>query len=501
MLLKPRLADFKIIGYYLGKVILGLGLMMTFPILLGLFLKEINPLLDFLITLELSVIIGLILTKLCFTEKELNWMQAMVVVSLTWISAMFLGALPLYLSGHWRSYLDACFETMSGFATTGLTLVCDLDHLSYTHNLWRHLMMFMGGQGIIIVALAFFFRGFSGALRIYVGEAREERIFPNVIHTARFIWLVSIVYLVLGTVGLGLAGILNGMRPLRAFFHGLCIFMTAFDTGGFTPQSQNILYYHSGLFELLTMVIMILGAINFQLHYHIWTGRRKEILRDIETQTFFMSVVICFLIVMIGLIRWEGYPPTLMLFRKGAYQLLSAHTGTGYQTIYPWQWKKDWNHLALSGILIAMALGGAICSTAGAIKMVRIGSIFKILLEEIKRIILPERAVFFERFHHIKEIFIEDKFAKATLFITLLYIGFYGLGAIIGMSLGYPFLDSLFESISATANVGLSCGITHINMPDLLKITYILQMWAGRLEFISVFTLAGFLIAVIKGKR
>ena len=159
MILKPQLQDLKNIGYYSGKIIIGIGLTMLVPMVIGLLFAEINPALDFLIATEIALILGLILTKLCFTEKDLNWMQGMVVVSLSWLAAMLVGAIPLYLSGHWGSYLDACFETMSGFATTGLTLVQDLDHLSYAHNLWRHLIMFIGGQGIVIIAISSFVKG------------------------------------------------------------------------------------------------------------------------------------------------------------------------------------------------------------------------------------------------------------------------------------------------------------------------------------------------------
>jgi trk system potassium uptake protein TrkH len=148
-----------------------------------------------------------------------------------------------------------------------------------------------------------------------------------------------------------------------------------------------------------------------------------------------------------------------------------------------------------------MALGGAVCSTTGAIKMLRIGVIFKALLEDVKRIILPERAVVTQRFHHIKEIFLEDKLVRSALLITLAYLVLYGLGALVGMFFGYPFLNSLFESTSAAANVGLSCGITDAAMPAALKYTYIIQMWAGRLEFMSIFTLIGFFVAAVKGRR
>ena len=501
MILKPRLEDIKTIGYYLGKIIVSLGLTMLVPIIIGVAFGEINPVLEFLIGIEIALIFGLILIKLCFTEKELNWMQGMIVVSLSWLVAMLLGAIPLYLSGHWKSYLDACFDAMSGFATTGLVLVQDLDHLSYTHNLWRHLIMFIGGQGIVIVAFSFFVRGFSGAFKMYVGEARDERVLPNVIHTARFIWLVSITYLILGTLALGLVALLNGIKPINAFFHGACVFMAAFDTGGFAPQSQNILYYHSLPFEIVTITIMILGAINFKLHYHLWTGNFKEIFKNIETRTLFVTVMLTFFLTAIGLSHIGAYPKAIMLFRKGFYQLISGHTGTGYMTIYARQFINEWGNLALVAVTCAMALGGGICSTTGGIKMLRIGIIFKALKQDLKRIILPERAAVAQKFHHIKDIFLEDKQVRSALLITLAYLSLYGIGAIVGMLLGYPFLDSLFESTSAAANVGLSCGITEVNMPATLKLTYIFQMWAGRLEFMSVFTLMGFFIAVIKGKK
>jgi trk system potassium uptake protein TrkH len=500
MILRPHLEDLKGIGYYLGKIIIGLGLTMLIPIILGLACAEVNPALDFFISIEISLIFGLLLTKLCATEKDLNWMQGMIVVSLSWLVATILGAIPLYLSGHWKSYLDTCFDAMSGFATTGLTLVQDLDHLSLTHNLWRHLIMFIGGQGIVIVALSFFVKGSSGAFRMYVGEARDERILPNVVHTARFIWAVSIVYLILGTLALGVVGILNGMKNINAFFHGACVFMAAFDTGGFAPQSQNILYYHSLPYEVITITIMLLGALNFKLHYYLWRGNFKEIFKNIETRTLFISIMLTFFIVAIGLTKLGTYPEAIVLFRKGFYQLISGHTGTGYMTIYARQFIQEWGNLALVGVICAMGLGGGVCSTTGAIKMLRIGVVFKTLKEDLKRIILPERAVVVQKFHHIKEIFLEDKQARSALLITLAYLGLYGLGAIVGMLFGYPFLESLFESTSAAANVGLSCGITDTTMPALLKITYIIQMWAGRLEFMSVFTLIGFLVAAIKGK-
>jgi len=500
MILRPRVSDIKNISYYLGKVIIGLGITMIVPIVIGLGFQEINPVLDFLISLAITLLIGIILTRICRAEEDLDWMQGMIVVSLSWLVAMALGALPLYLSGHYKSYLDACFEAMSIFTTTGLVLVQDLDHLSYTHNLWRHLGNFIGGQGIAIVALSFFIKGTSGAFKMYVGEGRDERLLPNVVNTARFIWLISGVYLVLGTLILGIAGMSIGMKPWNAFFHSACIFMAGFDTAGFAPQSQNILYYHSLVFEAIIIVIMLLGTLNFNLHYQMWFGNRKEIWKNIETRTLFSTVLVLSFITAVGLNRLNVYPEAIALFRKGFFHLISGHTGTGYMTIYARQFINEWGNLALVGIICAMGLGGCVCSTAGGIKMLRIGIFFKALKQDIKKIILPERAVVSQMFHHIKDVFLQDKQVRAAFLITLVYLGLYMLGAIIGTWFGYPFLNSLFESTSAAANVGLSCGITNAGMPAVLKLTYIFQMWVGRLEFMSVFVLIGFFIAEIKGR-
>ncbi len=500
MVLKPQLEDIKAIGYYLGKVIIGVGFFMFAPIIIGIIFKEVNPVLDFVLGMLICFSWGSLLVISCRTDKDLSWMHGMSVVSLSWIAATLLGAIPLYFSGHWHSYLDACFDTMSGLATTGLVLVQGLDHLSFAHNFWRHLIMFMGGQGIVVVALTFLVRGLSGAFKMYVGEAREEKVLPNVISTARFIWLVSLTYLVLGTLALAIVGFFEGIPFGKALFHGACVFMAAYDTGGFAPQSQNILYYHSLAFEMVTVTIMLLGAINFKLHYALWTGKKKEIIKNIETVTLFITIMVTFFLVALDLSKLGVYPEVLSLFRKGFYQLISGHTGTGYQTIYARQFINEWGNLALFGIIVAMAIGGGACSTTGAIKVLRVGIISKAFIQDVRRIILPESAVFEEKFHHIKDLTLEEKQVRSAALITLAYIGLYFLGAIVAMLLGYPFLDSLFESTSAAGNVGLSCGITQVSMPAVLKIVYIFQMWAGRLEFMSVFVLIGLFVAWVKGK-
>jgi trk system potassium uptake protein TrkH len=361
--------------------------------------------------------------------------------------------------------------------------------------------MFMGGQGIVVIALAFLVRGTAGAFRMYVGEARDEKIMPNVIETARFIWLVSIVYLVLGSGALSIAAIWGGLPPLKAVFDSVCIFMTAFDTGGFTPQSQSILFYHNFPFEIITISLMILGSMNFALHYAVWTGNRRELYRNIEITTLFASIMVTLSITAWGILENNVYAGSLPFSSKTFYHLISGHTGTGFSTIYPRQFVNEWGILAMLGVTIAMAIGGSVCSTTGAIKVFRIGVIYKALRQDIKKMLLPETAIFVQKIHHIKDIILEDKYVRMSALILISYVNLYLVGTIAGMLFGYSLSEASFESVSAAANVGLSCGITSPSMPAVLKVVYMVQMWMGRLEFIAVMVLFGMVVATFKGKR
>jgi trk system potassium uptake protein TrkH len=501
MLFRPTNEDLRTIAYYIGRLTVALGIIFIIPLITAIIFGEWDLAADFLIGMLASILIGLLLQKIFPTTRDMNWSQGLAVTSISWLVAMFLGAIPLVLSGHYGSYLDACFDSMSGFATTGLALIQNLDHAANSLNMWRHLMMFLGGQGIVVIGLTFMVKGTAGAYRMYVGEAREEKVLPNVIQTARFIWMVSLTYLVFGTILLAIIGILEGMPIIRSFLHGLWVFMAAFDTGGFTPHSQSILYYHSFPYEIVTMVLMILGTLNFSLHYALWSRNFKELLKNIETRTLFISVTILFSIGTIGLTQLSTYPNWFAHLRKGFYQFISAHTGTGFMTIYAPQFPREWGFLALLAILLAMGFGGSACSTAGGIKALRIGLFFKSLLQDVKRIMKPGSAIVVEKFHHIKTIMIEDRLVRSAFVILICYVFTYLLGTIVGLYYGYPLEKASFESVSAAANVGLSTGITNPAMPTGLKVTYIIQMWLGRLEFMSIFVLIGLTIARFTGAK
>jgi len=487
--------DLKGIFHYTGKLIILLGYLFLFPLFVALIYKEWNPAIDFIFSSLFSFSIGYLIIWRFPEEVDINWRQGMAIASLIWLIYMFLCAIPLYLSGHYNLYIDACFETMSAFTTTGLVLVKNLDHMANSYNFWRHFMCFIGGQGIILLGLLIFFRG-AGAFKIYVGEARGEKISPNVVQTAKFIWLVSMCYLIIFTLILGFVNIFHGISPSRSFFHAICIFMGGWSTAGFGVQSQNIAYYHSILIDTITLLTIILGATNFALHYAVWTGKFKEILRNYEFKTFIVSIILLTFFAFIGFMKFTKNVDFFSAFRFVIFHIISGHTTAGFTNADSYYLKNYFPDFSLIFVIIAMGFGSCSCSTGGGIKMLRIGLILKELKKEITGYSSPTSTVVVEKFHHIKDISLTDSSVKLSSIMSIIYIATYLIGGIIGTFFGYPFLHSLFESTSAAGNVGLSIGITNPDMPNLLKLTYIIEMWIGRLEFISVFVFIRFLFSL-----
>ncbi|MBU4301292.1 MAG: TrkH family potassium uptake protein, partial [Actinobacteria bacterium] len=338
------------------------------------------------------------------------------------------------------------------------------------------------------------------AMEMYMGEGREERILPNVISTARFIWTVSLVYIVIGTFILWVTAMNAGLSPAKGFFHSICLFMAGFDTGGFTPQSQSIMFYHSMWLELATMVAMFLGMTNFGLHYSIWKGNRRELYRNVEMKTVGITLLGLTALTAVGLAHLGVYPGAVASFRHGFYQVISAHSGTGFMTVYGRQFVLQWGPLAMFAVLIAMSIGAMSGSTAGGIKALRVNIGARTIWRDVKKLMSPPDTVIVQKYHHIQDRVITDGLVRGVFVITACYVLVYLGGALVMTLYGYPISEALFESVSACANVGLTTGITSPAMPAVVKVLFIIQMWAGRLEFMSVFLLLGFLVAIIRGK-
>ncbi|TLM76801.1 MAG: TrkH family potassium uptake protein [Actinobacteria bacterium] len=475
-------------------------MLMVLPLVTSVAFGEWDTALDFVISIGACLTFGFGSQLLCRTEKDLDWSHGLVVASGSWVVATILGALPHWLSGHEGSYLDAMFDVMSGYTTTGLYLLQDLDHIAHGLNMWRHLLTYAGGQGIVVIALTFLFKGTAGAYKVYVGEGKDERLLPNVVQTARAIWLVSLTYLVIGTLALWVTAMFLGQEPVRGLLHALWVFMGAWSTGGFAPQSYNTLYYHSLSYEVISVIIFIAGSFNFALHWAVWTGKRREIVRNVETISFAITLSLTVLIATFALAKAGVYPDAMALFRKAFYQLASGHTTTGFSTIYARAFVTQWGPVGMIATTIAMAIGASACSTGGGIKGIRMGVMTKAILQDIRKLISPESAVVRAKFHHVKDVALDDGLVRTAFTITVLYVTLYGAGAVLGSLHGIPFVDSAFEIVSAASNTGLSCGVTTPMMPWDMKVVYLIAMWLGRLEFMSVFALFGFLVSMVRGR-
>lgn len=492
----------EIICYYTGYLVLVMESSMLIPVVTAIIFREWSAMLDFIISIAIASLVGSFFICIGFRTKfekeELEWKHGFAIAAFTWIILTMLGAIPYYLSGNTYSFLDACFDVMSGFTTTGLVLLQDLDHISNSLNMWRHLITFVGGQGMIVLGITVMVNKTGGAYKMYVGEGKDIELVPNVKGTARLIWKISIVYLIIGTGVLWLVGIGIGLKPASAFLHALYIFESAWSTGGFAPNSQNIMYYHSVLYESIAMVIFLLGSLNFGLHYAIWQGKRKEIWNNIETRSFFVTSGILSILALMGLSRTNIYPNAISGFRKIIFNVMSAHTTTGFGAVYARQFVSDWGDFGVMVLIVAMLIGGSACSTAGGFKGLRIGILWKGIRMEIKKLLNSERNMRVYKYHHIKDHILTDNLIKSSAIIILCYVITFFIGTMMGTYYGFSIMDAAFESASITGNVGLSIGVTTPDMPNGLKVYYIIAMYLGRLEFLSVFAFIGCLGGIKK---
>jgi trk system potassium uptake protein len=501
MLFRPDRDDFRLIGLYTGRVLLGVGAVMLAPAVLGFAVGETNEAWGFVVGAALTAIAGQGLRLLCATRAELTTGHGLATVAASWLLAAWFGAVPLLLSGNYASFLDAYFEAMSGFATIGQTLAQDLDHMARSVNLWRHMMQFMGGQGIIIVVLTIFASSGGAIGSLYMGEGREEKILPNVVSTARFIWRVALTYGVMGVTLLWAALLHAGLSPAPALFHALTLFMAAFDTGGFALQSTSVAFYRSAVVEVVLWPIMLAGAFSFALHYQLWQRRPGELWRNLEARVLMVTTPALLAVMVAGLLREGAFTGTGGLLRHSVFHVISAHTTTGLATVPAGLYRSAWGTLAPAMIVLGMALGGMAGSTAGGIKALRVGLILKGIRKDIREVLLPEGAVVIERYHlGGGRRVVSDRQVTAAVTVLLLWVSLYFAGALAGLFYGYDFEVALFDSTAAASSGGLSVGLVRPDMEAPLKVVFIAQMVLGRLEFIAPFALAGYLVSIVRGR-
>lgn len=471
---KLRKSELYSLLHYTGYISILLGLVMLVPIVVALIYHEPHYILPFIYSSIISLVFGAGLYKSFSSGSEISLKVAMLFSTLIWLIGSAIAALPFYLSGD-LSYLNGYFEAMSGFTTTGFSMYSDLDTVSYTMDFWKGFMQWLGGIGIIVMALTVLSSSNVSIMRLYSAEGRDERLVPSIKHTTRIILYIYLAYTVFSI----LLFIIAGMPVFDSIFYAF----TALSTGGFAMQNASIGFYHSIWIEIAAMVIMIIGATNFALHYTILKGNWKEYFKDIETRVSWPLLIIGSVIGTIFLFNNSVYGHNVLIsFRYSFFQVVSALTTTGLQTASPSDITYNWEGLGIFVLTLLMIVGAGACSTGGGIKWMRIGILFKGIWWEIKSLILPQSAVISRKMHHINDVKIDQKLLKITGLFVFSYLVIYFISVIIVLFYYPNVSQTLFEVASALSNVGLGSGLITTTSPIVVKIVFIIDFWIGRLE-------------------
>ncbi|MDR1014462.1 MAG: hypothetical protein LBL86_05720 [Coriobacteriales bacterium] len=496
--------DLGIIAHYLGAIVLLLGGIMLVPLAVSLLMGEWAVTGNYLVGVGCAATIGGLLRMCRISPVTLERRQAIAITTLVWVVGAFVAAIPLWLSGHYGSFLDALFEGVSGFTSTGFSLCQDIDHLSTADNMWRFTLQFLGGQGVIVIALSLGLFTQVGS-SFYSAEGRGEYVLPNIKKTAQFIWQFSSIVVFCGTLLLFLVSLCLGIDPVRSVFHGLWLTIGAYDTGGFASQSLSLSYYHSWPLEVIAMVLMLMGAVNFALYARLWKGgfrsTVREFIRDIEIRTLALWTVCALVVFVAAVLAGQFLTDFSGLMRRGVFTIVSATTNTGYQVLSTNQMTTLLSSGAFFMIVVAMAIGGSSGSTAGGIKALRIGIIAKAVLARIKDVFAPKSVRNTTSYQHLGRHMLSSELTGAAMTIAILYVVTYIVGALVGIAVGYDAIPATFESVAATSNAGLSAGIIAPEAPAVMKLVYLVQMWVGRLEFLTFLAVLFSFAASLKPRR
>ena len=464
-----RSDDVRLILNNLGLIMQGLGIITMVPaILCFIYESDAQYMPYFVVPGIITFFVGWGLGRIR-TTLSMQIRHAMMISSLAWLIVAFVGSIPLYLLSD-LSFFDAYFEAMSAWTGTGLTMFTETLSVETLPNillLWRSIQQWAGGIGVILVAMIVLIRPGVSAARLYLAEARAEKIKPTFVSTVKVIWKIYVAYTVVGII----LFVLVGMPLFDSINHCL----TGLGTGGMSIKDSSLAYYDSVNIEIVAIFLMILGAINFTIHYKLLYKRKlRPLLRDVQVQALF-AISGLFILILIADLSKVYYP--LEATRRALFQVFSAITCCGFST----DAVANWSDISKLLIILLMICGGGAGSTAGAVKLVRIVVVFKMLVLQIRRALLPRNAITTIK---IGETSFSDKDVLEALLFTLVYLVFLLVGAFILMWLGNGSMNSFFEMASAQGNVGLSVGITGPSLNPVGKVVLTLGMWMGRLEII-----------------
>lgn len=411
-------------------------------------------------------------------REEPRLRHAMIVAALAWVIIPLYSTVP-FMAVEGMPFIDSMFESVSGWSGTGLTMVIREDQLSRTIQFWRSLIQWIGGVGVIVLMISILARPGTGAYTLYKSEGRTEKIHPSIISTVKTIWLIFLIYTIVGVILLRVCG----MPLWDSINHS----MTGIATGGFSVADNSIGTYNSPLIDYALLPLMTAGAVSFVVHYRMFRVKYKVFFTDPQNRAYFLiSAAGILYITWVNLNSYIDIPASL---RFSCFQFISALTCTGFQTADVHSWSEA-SKLVLS---IAMVIGGAAGSTVGGIKLIRLILLYKGVVWKFRKVTLPPTTITLFKLgpKSLSPEEANEEVAEAAL-ISFLWIIFLFLGIFILLQTvpaEYTLGDVIFEVASAQGNVGLSTGITGPWMGSVGKVMLMFNMWIGRLEIIPVLML------------
>lgn len=495
------LYDLRVIGHYLGTLTQLFAALMAVPFVTALVFQEWEPAERYLLGIGIALVVGTLLQFLRIEPGRLGRRQALAVTGFAWIVLAFFASVPLFLSGHYATYMDALFDGVSGLTTTGATVALDIDHFSNADNMFRFMMHLVGGLGLIVVALSLGIFGKRSGSSLYTAEGRSEHVVPNVVQTTQLILRITLVIIFIAAVVLTALCISIGMEPVRAVLQSIWLAISAFTTGGFAPMAESVSYYNSIPIEVFLMLLMILGSISFVVHAEVWKGRLQSFFGDIEIRTMLIWLLVMTVVVAASLSASALFSDLPAIIRRGLFMVVSAFSTTGFQNVTTNQLTTVFSSGAFLALALIAAVGGSAGSTAGGVKLHRVGIIFKSIVSTVKEAVSPSSARVVVSYNHLGRRVLSSDAVKEAMTVFVLFVITYSVGALVGIAHGYEASQAIMESVSMTSNGGIITGIVTPGMSPSLEAFYIFQMWAGRLEFVTLLAVLAEIIASLAPRK
>jgi trk system potassium uptake protein TrkH len=429
-----------------------------------------------------TIFIG-ILCILANLEKDLklNLRQTFLFSTLAWVTVAIFGSLPFVLSSQTFSFSDAFFESMSGITTTGATIISDLDNSPRSILLWRAIMQWLGGIGIVVMAITILPLLKVGGMQLFKMEGPDstEKILPRTIEVAA---IIISTYIVL-TLSCGFFYWVFGMT----IFDSICHAMTTIATGGFSTHNDSIGFFKNSNIEIVASLFIILGSIPFISYLKFSQGNRKIFFQDVQIKGLIYLLIISTLIMFLYLLFINYESNLLEKIRISSFNVISILSGTGYVTDDFGLWGK----FSLIFFLFLMFIGGCAGSTACGIKIFRLQMLLIFLKNQVKKLIYPN-SVIITRYNNHK---ISDDFIRSVIIFIFSFLFIFLIIAMLLSISGLDFVTSISGAASSISNVGPGLGEiigpdgNYKNLPDLSKWILATGMLLGRLELFAVLVL------------